>query len=216
MMADREIEARHRARLEPWARKLVRLIADKLEDARAHAGNAVTVTLRDTPDGRATAAKIKRSRSFAAANSRLDELLAAIAGDSDVATDGLVHDATEAFYADSFALWHGQIPPRFRVSSDAPTAQGRAYARGLLWYGLPVRRGLEASFATARNQLLAAVGTAGTSSTSRRAGVDALDGWEQRARSSLITRAGLALNDANQRADLQAMRDVILPQYRGK
>lgn len=213
MISEAAIEARQRKRMEPWARQLVKLVFAKLDDARSHAENAVTDTLRNTPDGRATAGRVRQSRSFLAALSRLDELWAAIGGASVQSTSGMIHDAADAFYVDSRDLWWNQIPEKFRATRREPTIQQRDYARGLLWFGLPVRSGLEQSIGSARNGLLVAAGQAGASGSTRREGVSTLKAWELRHRSALIKRAGLALNDANQRSDLQAMRDTIDPMY---
>ena len=208
------IEAEHRARLEPWAVKAVDLVTGKVEDARAHAENAVTATLKATPDGRPSMAKIRANRSFVAALSRLDELWTQIGGPSITSSSGFVHDAAAAFYEDSRRLWWDRVDPDFRVSGQEPSKSQIAAVRSLLWFGLPVRTGFESQFATTRMSLLQSISVAGASGSRRGDVATALDAWEQQALSRLIPRLGMALSDANQRADLLAMVDTIRPEFR--
>jgi hypothetical protein len=213
MLNESAIESRQRNRMEPWARKLVTLIFAKVEDARAHAENAVTQTLKNTPDGRATTGRVRQHRSYVAAVNRLDELWAVLAGENVQSISGMIHDATADFYEDSRAMWAQQIKEPFRVKDAEPSQKQITYARGLLWFGLPVRTGLEQVILAAKNGLLVACGQAGASDATKRDVAAALNSWELRHRVAIIKRAGLALNDANQRADLQAMRDTIKPEY---
>jgi hypothetical protein len=210
------IEAEHRKRLLPWATKAVDLVTSKVEDARAHAENAVTATLKATPDGRPSLAKLRANRSYMAALNRLNELWTQIGGPSVTSSAGFVHDAAEAFYWDSRRLQWERIEPDFRVASQEPTQAQLAYVRSLLWFGVPVRQGFESQFATTRTSLLQAMSVAGSSDLRKRDATSALDTWEQQALARLIPRLGLALADANQRADDQAMKDTIRPEFQGE
>lgn len=207
------IEAEHRERLLPWARRAVDLVMRKVEDARSHAENAVTAVLRDAPDGRPSLLALRRNRSYAAALDRLDELWAQIGGPSIASSSGFVHDAAEAFYGDSRRIWWGRIDPDFRVVNREPTRAQLAYVRSLLWYGVSVRQGFEPQFVTTKSALTAAMSVAGAQAAKPRDARIALDTWEQQANARLIPRLGLALSDANQRADLQAMKDTIRPEF---
>ena len=210
MISESELAARHRKRLLPWHQKLVALVSGKLHDAAAHAQNAVTEVLRSTPDGRASAAVVRRSRSYQAALARLDELWAALGGPSVVSLQGLVQDCTAAAYRDSCDYWRDEIPPEYRVGGSMPTAAHETYVRGLLWYGQPIRAALEPHFKRAGHALASSVHAAGSQADpdSR-----SLKVWESRQRARLIRAGGLAISDANQRADLQAMRDMTDPVY---
>lgn len=208
------IEQEHRARLLPWVTKGVDLIQGKVEDARAHAENAVTATLKATPDGRPSLAKIRANRSYAAALNRIDELWSALGGPSVTSSAGFIHDATGSFYRDSWRIWLERHDPEFTTSATEPTRAQLAHVRSLLWFGVPVRTGFEPLFATCRSSLLSAMSVAGSTAGTRRSAAETLAGWEQQALGRLMPRMGLALNDANQRADLQAMVDTLKPEYR--
>lgn len=209
------IEQEHRERLLPWVTKGVNLIAVKIEDARAHAENAVTATLKATPDGRPSLAKIRANRSYAAALNRIDELWSALGGPSVTSSSGLIHDATGSFYQDSWRIWLERHDPEFRVSGQEPTRAQLAYVRSLLWFGVPVRTAFESQFATTRTSLLQSISVAGASGFRVGASrTDFFETWERQTLDRLMPRMGLALNDANQRADLQAMVDTIRPEFR--
>src|SRR5512135_2157880 len=91
------IENRQKGRLEPWIAKGVKLVSAKLADARAHAEKAVTDTLRSTPDGRPSMARIRANPSYQASLNRLDELWAEIGGPSVTSLQGLIQDSSAAF-----------------------------------------------------------------------------------------------------------------------
>jgi hypothetical protein len=213
------MEQRHIARLEPWVKRGVALVSGKIADARAHAEKAVTDTLRQTPDGRASVARIRQNPSFQAALNRLDELHTALAGPDELHTalagpsvtsiSGLVHDAAEAAYTDSRDLWWDQIDPDYRAPSKEPTREQKTNVRGLLWYGLPVRQGFKTQFQTAHNNLLIAVSAAGSTQATNRDGFIALRTWEEKTKASLMSRLGAAMVDANVRADREAMKHTI-------
>jgi hypothetical protein len=215
-MTDIDIDAmeqRHIARLEPWVKRGVVLVSGKLADARAHAEKAVTDTLRQTPDGRASVARIRQNPSFQAALTRLDELHTALAGSSVTSISGLVHDVAEHAYVDSRDLWWEQIDPDYRAPSKEPTNEQKANARGLLWYGLPVRQGFKTQFQAAHNNLLIALSAAGSIQATNRDGFTALRTWEEKTKASILSRLGAALVDANVRADREAMKHTIHPKW---
>jgi hypothetical protein len=208
------MEQRHIARLEPWVKRGVALVSAKLADARAHAEKAVSDTLRQTPDGRASMSQIRQNPSFKAALSRLDELHTALAGPSVTSISGLVHDVAEHAYIDSRDLWWDQIDPDYRAPSKEPTEAQKNNVRGLLWYGLPVRQGFKTQFQAAHNNLLIALSAAGSTQATNRDGFVALRGWEEKTKASLMSRLGAALVDANVRGDREAMKHTIHADYR--
>jgi len=208
-MTDKQIHERHRRRLLPWHRAAVKLVSGLLADARAHAVKAVTESLKATPDGRASAAVVRRNPSFLAALARLDELWAAIGGPTVNSITGLVQDCAEACYRDAIPFWRRGVPEEFLRKGELPTQAQAAYVRGLLWFGLPIRMAFAPALARARHDLAAAIGAAGSTVGDP----TALRTWETQQRTRLIQYLGLALNDADQRADSQAMRDVIDPKY---
>lgn len=212
-LTEAEDAARHARRLAPWCRAAAELVETRLADARAHAETAVTASLRATPDGRASAAVIRRNPSFKAALRRLLELWQAIGGPSATSIDGFVQDATEAFYRDSLAYWLRQVPDRFRAAGNPPTAVQANAARGMLWYGQPIRTAFRASIARASDDLIAALAAAGSTSATKRDGVTVIRTWEALHRARLTRYLALALGDASQRADQRAMTDAIAPKY---
>lgn len=208
------LEKRHTDRLEPWIAKATELVTGKLADARAHAEKAVTDTLRQTPDGRASLARIRANPSFQAALSRLDELHNAITGPAVTSIQGFVHHASEAFYRDARTYYWDQIHPDYRVESPAVTQQQTANVRGQLWFDLPVRQALEPELKRMKNSLAVALGTAGSRQTATRDGYTALNTWHTQTAESLTRRVAGALVDANIRADRQALLDSIHPDWR--
>lgn len=211
------LEKRHTDRLEPWVVRATELVAGKLADAWAHAEKAVTDTLRQTPDGRASLARIRANPSFQAALNRLDELHTAIAGPSVTSVQGLVHNAAEAFYHDA-RKYHWENWPKehadLRVESHAVTHEQAAHVRGQLWFDLPVRQAFEVDLKRLKNSLTAALGNAGSTQATSRDGYLTLHTWYAQTVQSLTRRVAGALLDANIRADFQAMLDTIHPDWR--
>lgn len=203
-------EASLRQRLLPWVRHGLMRVGEVMNSARDHAENAVTQTLKRTPDGRATAARIRMHPSFKAALRRLAELQDEIGGPSVTSLSGMVQDATEAFYRDA-RKWHANdVPDEYQGSSAITDAQV-AYVRGLLWYHKPIRTAFQPKFLTIRNDLIASLGAAGTSDATKRDGTMALKTWEQNARFRLGQQLGAAMADMNVAADRQAMKDTMHP-----
>jgi hypothetical protein len=99
----------------PWVFKSGRKIESHVEDAKAHALNALTGTVRDAPDGRETVAKLGRSRSARAALDHVDELQRDL--------DAIIRDARAKFYANSIELW---LP--FIDADDRAPGAGRVVA----------------------------------------------------------------------------------------
>ena len=210
------IEQRHKDRLEPRVKRGIALVSGKLEDARAHAENAVTNTLRGTQDGRLSAGVLRQNPSVRAAISRLDELWSAIGGASVTALSGFVQDSSAAFYRDSRDLWWNNIRPEYRVDSKDITASQDTYVRGLLWFGVPIRKHFEAPIARSKTTMLQALHQAGSTEATTKDGYLTLQAWQGKTRDALIRQVGLALVDASMRADRQAMNDTLAPQYRPK
>lgn len=210
-----EIEKRYTDRVQPWIAKGVKLVSSKLDDARAHAEKAVTDTLRSTRDGRPSLAMVRANPSYRAALRRLDELWEMIGGPSVTSLQGFVQDASVAFYEDAREHWWDLIDPDFRVATNAITDAQRNHVRGLLWHGLPIRQDFEPVMRRTRNSLVAALHLAGSTTATKQTGYMAIHTWHDQATSRLMSRIGLAISDANVRADQQAMRDTISPQWHG-
>jgi hypothetical protein len=204
-------EARLRKRLLPWIRHELGRVGEVMNQAHAHAENAVTQTLKKTKDGRASAARIRLNPSFQAALRRLSELQNEIGGPTVTSLSGLVQDAAESFYRDA-RQWYADEVPAEHQGSTAITAAQVAYVRGLLWYHKPIRLALQPKFVTIRNDLIAALGAAGSTTSTKRVGTDALQTWEQTARWRLGQEVGAAMADLNVAADRQAMKDTMKPE----
>src|SRR3954452_5957672 len=98
-------EARLRKRLLPWIRYGLTRVGEVMAQARSHAENTVTQALKKTPDGRASAGRVRMNPSFQAALRRLAELQDEIGGPTVTSLSGLVQDATESFYRDARQWW---------------------------------------------------------------------------------------------------------------
>jgi len=207
-----EVNKRHRERIMPWHHKAIRMASAKLADARAHAESAVTETLKKTPDGRASIALIRSNPSYKAALNRLDELWVAIAGPSVTSLNGLIHDVAEACYRDAVEFWRERTPKKFQSPDRGITASQVQYVRGLLWYGKTICDAFEPVIMRAKSDLAAAIGAAGSADRDNLA----LKTWETKQQSVIAKRIDLAINDADQRSDLQAMRDVFDPAIQSK
>ena len=203
--------------LKNWGARVSARIAAKIADARAHAENALTETLKGTPDGRATALKANRSRSLLAAQTRLQELLVDLAGPTTISLEGLVRDAREAFYRDATARTFPLIPSKLLARSDpTPTRLGLSKARGLVLHGQDIHSELQAPISAAGRNLAAAVVLAGNQSTSKRAGRNRLDDWARTAKASIERAATLALGDSRVALEVIAGRDLVRSEFLDK
>jgi hypothetical protein len=200
--------------LRPWLRHALGTIGTKVSDAKAHAVNSVTDTLKQVPEGRPTVRKAARSRSAQAALKRLDELWAQLCGPTASSLDGLLRDAREAFYEASHERWKPFIPPDLRVVSDpAPTQAALRMVRAMPLHGYDVRQELAVPIERAKRSLLAAIAQCGQRSTPEHVAVDILDGWERRTKSALFRVAQSALSDGQKAAETLAGRDLVHPDY---
>lgn len=213
--ADLRSKARRQARsLVPWLSRANTLIDDKVGDAAAHMANAVTRTLRDTPEGRRTTRKATSHPSTRAAVVRLGELLDALCGPSARSLDGLIRDAREAFYRESFEDWKPYLPGELWVSSDpSPTAAGVARCRGMTVHGTDVRRDLLITVERSLHMLVAAVAVAGRRSSTDTISSNVISGWAATARTALRKATATALSDSQVAADVLAGRDLVHPDF---
>jgi hypothetical protein len=197
-----------------WLRRAVERIDSKISDARAHAANALTERLRAEADGRPTIRLGAKSRSFAAALARLDELLTALAGPSEVSLAGLVRDAREDLYRHAFALHRGYVPSELHVWLDPePTRANVALIRAAAPHGHDPRAELAGIVAGAARGLKATLGLAGASDATRARQGDLLRAWESRTRDSIARAVEGLLSDSLVYADSEAMSDIIHPDH---
>ncbi len=204
-------DARHLARLKPWQAKVVKLISRKVSDATAHAHLAVTEALRAIPDGRPSAARTRRSPSYQAALVRLDELLASLAGPSVSSLKGVVRDAAEAFYRDSFNAMLPTVSEDIRVSNTEPTQAGISKIRGALLHSVDLRTELGSAVERAKRSLGPAVVSAANRGVTKTQGKDTIDTWHAQTERAITQAALGALSDRNVAAQTLAMLDVIHP-----
>lgn len=200
--------------LRPWLKKALALIDTKVSDAHAHAAKAVTDTLKQTPDGRATVRRAAQGRSTQAACNRLDELWDAMCGPTSASNSGLIRDARAIFYEESFERWKPFIPEELWVKDNpGPTAAGINEARTAPVHGYDVRQEFAVPIDRAKRSLQAAIVRCGHSSTPEHVATDILEGWAERARQSLFRVARSSLSDGQKVTETKAGRDLVHPDY---
>lgn len=203
-----KIESALLRRLKPWVGRSSHLIAEKVRDARAHADKALSETLKNTPDGRATAAKIQRSPSYQAANRRLGELK------TDVIA--LIRDARAEFYRGSVDLWLPFIPERFRsVRDPVPTSKGEALMRGAIIHGYTLEQEIQPGVEQAKTRLAVALNAAARRRLRSEVATDLLDLWRTDTTNQLTARAISALSDSDSAIHQTVGLIVIKDEYRG-
>src|SRR6476660_8950689 len=95
-------------------------------------------------DGRASILRINASPSYAAAQSRLDELWTWLAGPSETSLRGKVRDAREQFYRQAAILHFPLIPEALRArQSPDPTRDQIRMIRAAAIHGYDPRKTLE-------------------------------------------------------------------------
>lgn len=202
------------ARCATWQAKALAVIERKLEDAEAHAVKALTDALKQTPDGRQTVRKARRSPSFQAAHARLDELWAALAGPSVSSLDGVIRDAREDLYRAAFALWKPLIPTPLLVQADPkPTQANATAARRIVLHGYELRQELSGPILAAQRKLLAALAQAGQRSTPNRIASDLVKTWRLQSQSAIAGAVSRVLSDSEVRLNVLAGRDLIHPDH---
>jgi hypothetical protein len=183
-------------------REAGRLVKDKLADSRAHALAALTETLKDTPEGRPTIARARRSRSYLAALNRLVELQADLVE--------LIGNAREAFYRASFAEWAALMPDGVLRSPDPEPALDRiARCRAVVWHGTTLQGQIKAPTDAARRRLLSALAVAARRDQPERDAASLLTTWGRQAEKAIGMAAALAVNDSWGLADRMSGRDVV-------
>lgn len=202
-------------RAEPWMKKALGLAESRIEDARAHAEKAITGRVKDAADGRQTWRLATAGRSFKAALSRLRELTDALCGPAKTSLDGLVRDARAAFYRDSWAAWHPEIPAEYRASdSETPPKANLAAIRGATSHGYDLRSELAPAIEQAARTLQAAVTAAGGSGVSDAHAQAMLSAWETRAKATITQRIAAVISDSDVGAHYLAGLHLIHPDHR--
>jgi len=180
------------------------LIAGKVADAHAHAVKAMTAKARNTPDGRQTAAVVRRSPSYQAARNRLVELTDALRS--------LVADWRETAYRTAFAEWRETLPPEWLGTNTVPRQVDISWARGMALHGLPLITEITAATNDAGRRLWAVVGQAATRALSGRDSLGLIQAWETRTVSALNAVADHLLSDSQVMIDRKVGRDVVKPE----
>jgi hypothetical protein len=191
-------------------------IGAKVDDAAAHARNALTATLRATPDGRATIRRANRNPSFLAALARLDELLTELAGPSASSTEGTLRDGREALYTRAFSGWAPKVPEAIRTAGgpdQLPTAAELRAARTLVLHGYDLRREIGGPIADAKRRLSSAVVLAGSRGADDRSADDLIAAWARATKAKLGQVVSLSIGDAAVALEVQAGRDLVRPEF---
>jgi hypothetical protein len=197
------------ARLLPWAIKARKLIDSHVEDAKAHAVNALTAAVRDTPGGRATVRKLDKSRSANAATGHLDTL------EDDLGE--LVRDARSAFYEGSIKFWLPHIPEGNRIANaDKPSRAVERIMRDAVIsrYTLDMRLG--PAIATAKRTLSAQLNMGGASGSSDKQSDTRLKTWATQASASLGKTTESILSDSDTAIHEATGWLLIDPKHRGE
>lgn len=197
--ADRQVKA-----LNAPKREARRLIEGKIADAHAHAVKALTAKAKDTPDGRATIATVRRSPSFQAALSRLDELKTGLVE--------LVAEWRVRSYRAAFIEWTETVPEEWLRPNPMPTDKNLSWARGFALHGMPLISEVGDATKMAGRRLGAVIAQAATRTLQDRASLDLIRAWETRTVGSLIAVADRLLSDSQIMVDRKAGRDVCRPE----
>jgi hypothetical protein len=204
-----KMEGKLLARLLPWAFKARKLIDSHVEDAKAHAVNALTATVRDTPDGRATVRKLDKSRSATAATGHLDTL------EDDLSE--LVRDARSAFFESSIGLWLPFIPATNRSDLSAgPVKAVDRIMRDAVISGYTLEMRLGPAIATAKRTLSAQLHMGGASGSSDKQSDTRLKTWATQTSASLGKTAESILSDSDTAIHEATGWLLIDPKYRGE
>jgi hypothetical protein len=204
-----KMEEKLLARLLPWALKARKLIDRHVDDAKAHASNALTATVKDTPDGRPTVRKLDKSRSANAALDHISTLKADL--------DELIRDARSAFYEGSIKLWLPFIPEDNRVeNADNPSRAVERIMRDALISDYTLEMRLDPAVATAKRTLLAQLNRGGNSGVSDRTANTGLATWATRASFSLFKTTESILSDSDTAIHEATGWLLIDPKHRGE
>ncbi|CAB4130743.1 hypothetical protein UFOVP124_28 [uncultured Caudovirales phage] len=192
-------EDKQLARLTKQVRSIV---AAKVADAGAHASKALTDALDATPEGRPTAARVRRSPSYQASLVRLDELLDSLAS--------TVEECRTVTYADSYRFWWNYHAENMRRSTTPDAPKGLMdRCRTTMIHGYPVRKFLQGPINRAAAGLLPMLTVAGNRATSAQSATQAIRLWQERSASAIVQNAITALVDSQTMADRRAGRDAI-------
>jgi hypothetical protein len=204
-----KMEEKLLARLLPWAVKARKLIDRHVDDARAHASNALTATVKDTPDGRPTVRKLDKSRSANAALDHISTLKADL--------DELIRDARSSFYEGSIELWLPFIPEDNRVeNADKPSRAVERIMRDAVISDYTLEMRLDPAAATAKRTLLAQLNRGGNSGVSDRTANTGLATWATRASFSLFKTTESILSDSDTAIHEATGWLLIDPKHRGE
>jgi hypothetical protein len=197
------------ARRLPWAVKAAKLIATEVDDAKAHAQNAITATLKDIDDGRSAQRKLDANRSFTAAVDHLDSLRDSLFS--------LIKDARVAFYRDSIKLWLPHIEVEYRVNPDpAPTKDGEALMRDAVIGGYSLAMELDPSIDQAKRTLKVAASVAGRRGQSDRDSDQQITLWANRTGPILTRKIESILSDSDTSIHEATGWLLVAPKYRGQ
>jgi hypothetical protein len=204
-----KMEEKLLARLLPWVLKARKLIDRHVDDAKAHASNALTATVKDTSLGRATVRKLDKSRSVGAALEHLDTLKADL--------DELIRDARSAFYEGSIKLWLPFIPEDNRIeNADKPSRAVERIMQDAVISGYTLEMRLDPAIVTAQRTLKAQLNMGGAFGASDRQSDARLKTWATQASASLSKTAESILSDSDTAIHEATGWLLIDPKHRGE
>lgn len=186
-------------------RDAAKLIRAKVADATAHARSALTMTLKDVPDGRKTIAKLRQSRSFDAAVARLDEASASLIS--------IISDAREEFYRDSWDFSAKTLPESVRrTGNPEPPEVNVNRARAVVLFGITLTDSVRLPVSDAGRRLRQTLAASASRAVRDKDASDQLTAWETRTVNGLISVASRLIGDSSVRLEYIAGRDVIKPE----
>lgn len=194
----RKTEDALQSRLRPWVAKASLAIRGKVEDARAHAGRALTAGIKQAQDGQASRRKILASRSYVAALNRLDELQVMLIGDRVDSLQGLIRDARADFYRFSIDLWKPHIRPKYLVvPNPGPTKEGDAIVRRAIVDGATLLNDIGPTIDQSKRSLEISMNSAARKDLRASVAQDLLDTWESDSVRRIEMRVFGSLSDSN-------------------
>lgn len=195
----------------PWLAKAIGLIKGQIADAKAHAGLVINKSLIATPDGRPTAARANQSRSMMSAESRMAELVIALAGPSTRSLDGLIRDAWADCYKVSWMYYKSELGPEYCTDAVHPSKAEFATVRGMILGGSDARTRVLAATDPALRRLRVNVVKSASPTVDARDRLAFLNGWERATSDAVKMAARNAIVTGAFRADILAGRAVIRP-----
>jgi hypothetical protein len=204
------------ARMASLRRALDRLTArinDRIDDAAAHAANALTARTIAAAEGRATWRSLRTQRSSEAAAKRLEETLTWLAGPSDTAFDGAIQRARSGFCREAVDYWSTILPATI-LSATSPAATLDRQCRGLILWGRSCRQTLATVFTTVASSLQSTLNAVATPTLSPSQREQSIDRWATNTKQQIGAAVLTLLSDSQVAIETMVGQQMIRPELR--